>query len=159
MIRQLDKSELPRAAEIICESFSTVAKEFGITKKNWPSHTSFSTTPERLQEYSDSGWIFYGLFTNIKLIGLFALHNKDDGIFKIHHLAVLPGFRHLGYGKQLLDFCKNKVKEYGGNKLELGLIEDNKVLIDWYIANRFKHIGTKRFETCPFAIGYMEFII
>jgi hypothetical protein len=46
--------------------------------------------------------------------------------------------------------------EFGGNKITIGIIDENTVLKDWYSANGFIHTGVKRYEHLPFAVGYME---
>ena len=51
-------------------------------------------------------------------------------MFELRHLAILPEYRHKGFGKTLLDFCKAKVKELGGSKITLGIMEENTVLKD-----------------------------
>ena len=74
----------------------------------------------------------------------------------MNDVSILPDYRHFGYGKELLDFCKDKVREFGGNKITIGLIEENTILKEWYIANGFVHTGTKVFEHLPFTVGFME---
>ena len=74
----------------------------------------------------------------------------------MNDVAILSEYRHFGYGKALLDFCKDKIKELGGSKITIGIVEENTVLKDWYAANEFIHTGTKQFEHLPFTVGYME---
>ncbi len=155
MIRQLLYKDLTLAAEVIRLSFGTVAKEFGITEQNCPNHTSFTTT-EKLQIHFDKNWLMYGLFDDKHLVGYVSLSKESDNFFELHNLAVLPEYRHNGYGKKLLDLCKEKVKEIKGNKITLSIIEENTVLKNWYIKNGFVHTGTKNFDHLPFTCGYME---
>jgi len=156
-IRQLGPLGFSLAAEVIRTSFATVAQEFGITRENFPRHTSFIST-EQIQMNFDWGWLMYGLYADNQFIGYVSISKsrEADGAFEIHNVAILPDFRHRGYGKQLLDFCKAKVKELGGHKITLGLIEENTVLKNWYAANGFTHTGTKKHEHFPFTCGYME---
>ena len=160
MIKQLNLSDFPIAAEVIRASFTTVAKDFGITKENCPKHTSFITTDE-IQKNSDWGWLIYGLYEDNQLIGHVSISKsrETDRVYEIHNVAVLPEYRHRSYGKQLLDFCKTKVKEMGGIKIILGMIEENTILKNWYAANGFIHSGTKRFTHLPFMVGFMEWIM
>ena len=157
MIRQLDPSEFPIAAEVIRRSFATVAKDFGINEQNCPRHTSFITI-EDIQKHFDWGWLMYGLYEGNQLVGHIAISKsrETDKIYEPHNLAVLPEYRHKGYGKQLLDFCKAKVKELGGEKITIGIIEENTVLKNWYAENGFIHTGTKQFSHLPFMVGFME---
>ena len=48
MIREVRREELSACAELIRESFQTVADEFGFTRENAPRFTAFATTEERL---------------------------------------------------------------------------------------------------------------
>ena len=110
MIKQLNPSDFSLAAEVIRTSFSTVAKDFGITEQNCPRHTSFITA-EEIQKNFDWGWLMYGLHEGNKLVGYISISKSREtsDVYEIHNVAVLPEYRHKGYGKQLLDFCKTKV--------------------------------------------------
>ncbi|MCL2813792.1 MAG: GNAT family N-acetyltransferase [Oscillospiraceae bacterium] len=166
MIKQLNPSDFSLAAKVIRASFATVAKEFGLTEENCPTHTSFSTTTEKLRKNQSWGWLMYGFFDGGNLAGHVAISKEyvpdsreATTVYEIHNLAILPEYRHKGYGKQLLEFSKNKVKELGGSKITIGIIEENTVLKNWYAANGFIHTGTKRFEQFPFTVGFMELAI
>jgi ribosomal protein S18 acetylase RimI-like enzyme len=74
----------------------------------------------------------------------------------MNDVSVLPEYRHLGYGKALLNFCKSKIKEFGGNKIEIGIIEENTKLKNWYAENGFVHTGTREYEDLQFIVGHME---
>jgi hypothetical protein len=51
------------------------------------------------------------------------------------------------------------VKELGGHKISIGIIEENTVLKRWYSNNGFIHLGTKTFDHLPFTVGFMEAVI
>jgi ribosomal protein S18 acetylase RimI-like enzyme len=150
-----DLSDISAAAEVICASFATVAKEFGITEQNFPNHMSFISI-EKLQNHFNWGWQMYGLYDGAHLIGYVSLSKTVGDAFELHNLAVLPEYRHKGYGRLLLDFCKTKVIESCRSKIVLSIIEENTVLKDWYIANGFIHTGMKWFKHMPFTVGFME---
>ena len=158
MIKQIQHSELERCITVIQKSFSDTAKEFNLTKENCPTHTSFITM-RNLQYHWDSGYLMYGYYLSNNLVGYVSLENKGNSIFELRNLAVLPDYRRNGYGKHILNFCKTKVKELNGTKITIGIIEENTVLKNWYIANGFVHIGTKHFEHLPFTVGYMECVV
>jgi ribosomal protein S18 acetylase RimI-like enzyme len=163
MIKQLNECEISFAVEVIRASFATVAEEFGLTEQNSPRYTAFSVNTERLKNQLEWGWLMYGFYDETRLIGYVSLskeskENEADDIYEIHNLAVLPEYRRKGYGRRLLDFCKEKVKESGGGKIVLGIIEENTVLKNWYAENGFIHTGTKKFDFFPFTSGYMEYV-
>ena len=164
MIRQLKASEFPLAAEVIRTSFLTVANDLGLTEENCPNYVGFATTAERLRTQLDWGWQIYGLFEDARLVGYVSISKVSadndtgavDGIYEIHNLAVLPECRHKGYGRQLLDLCVAKIKESGGNKINISIVEENVVLKDWYAAYGFVHTGAKKYNHLAFTSGYME---
>jgi len=156
MIKQLDQSDILLAVDVIRASFLTVAEEMGITEENCPRYVGFVTTVERLQTQLDWGWQQYGCFQDDKLVGYVSVSKESDGVFEIHNLAVLPNCRHKGYGKQLLNYCALKIRESGGNKINISIVEENTVLKNWYLDYGFVHIGTKKFDHLPFTSGYME---
>ena len=154
-IHPLTVKHLPEYAGVIRKSFSTVAKDFGLTKENCPNHTSF-VTDERLASKLKDGYYPFGFFVGEKIFGFASLTDMGGGLFQMNDVSILPEWRHYGYGKKLLDFCKMKVKELGGSNIVIGIIEENTILKDWYIANGFIHTDTKKFDHLPFMVEYME---
>lgn len=154
-ILKVTKENLPECLEVIHRSFATVAKEFGLTRENCPKHTSFIPL-SFLQTQMRWGWLMYALFEDEKIIGYMSLSKETDDIYELHNLAILPEYRHKGFGKQMLDFAKETVKSLGGTKIRIGIIEESTVLKNWYIANGFEHIETKKYDHLPFTSGYLE---
>lgn len=154
MIRSVKHEDLPLCLEIIRRSFETVAKEFGLTPENCPTHTSFMSL-EKLEKHFDWGWQMFLLFENEMPVGFYGLSEKESGSFELHNLAVLPGYRHKGYGRQLLDDAKRRVTVQGGRALDIGIIEEHTLLKNWYCANGFVPTGTMKFPHLPFTAGYL----
>ena len=102
--------------------------------------------------------LLISIFAGKKIIGYMSLSKESDDAFELHNLAVLPEYRHNGFGKLLLDHAKDVVKASGGNVIKIGIIEESTVLKNWYIANGFVHTGTKKFDHLPFTSGYLEWI-
>jgi len=154
-IKPLGIEYLPEIADVIRRSFASVARDFNLTKENCPTFTGFITDKKLSDELQD-GYIPFGYFSDGILVGVVLIQDRSEGIYKMKHLAVLPEYRHFGYGKSLLDFCKEKVMSLGGNKITIGIIEENTVLKEWYVKNGFFHIGTEKYKNLPFTVGYME---
>ncbi len=55
-----------------------------------------------------------------------------------------------------INYAVKMVKRYGGNKISIGIIEENTTLKNWYLKLGFNHISTRKFEHLPFAVGLME---
>ena len=154
-IKPLTTAHLPEYADVIRRSFATAAKDYGLTIENCPIHWSF-ITDEALAEKFQDGYYPFGLFVDNKIIGFVSLAYIDDGIYEMNALSVLPEYRHNGYGKLLLDFCKNKMRELGGDLLKISLADTDIILKKWYVANGFIQTGVKKFESLPLPVGYME---
>ena len=160
-IIRIDEARLEECLDIIHRSFATVAEEFGLTRENCPSHTSFMPI-EKLRTHAEWGFDMFGMEDGGKIIGYVSvalnLHcaSFPQGKFEMHNLAVLPEYRHGGIGRNLLDLAKKTVAEKGGNKLHIGIIEESTVLKKWYEANGFVSTGTQKFEHLPFTVGFME---
>ena len=158
-IREIIESELNKCAEVIRKSFATVAKEFNLTRENFPNHRSFLQT-ERLVNDRKFGIMQFGLFIRDNnydvLAGFVALKKLEEKIYELEMLSVLPEFRHNNFGRALIDFAKRKVKELDGNKIKIDIIEENTVLKNWYASNGFIHMGTEILPHLPFTRGYME---
>ena len=157
-IKPLSSEDLPAFADVIRKSFATVAKDYGLTIENFPNHWSFATN-ERLSEKLKNNCHSYGYFEDEKLVGFVSLTDVGESVFELGTLSVLPEYRHLGYGKALVDFCKEKTREFGGNKILISLVDTHIVLKKWYLSNGFLHIETKKYEHIPLPIGYMEWLV
>ena len=156
-IKEVEKSELKECLEVIHQSFETVGAEFGLTKENCPKHTSFIPL-SFLETQKNWGWRMYALYAGEKMIGYMSLSKESGDTFELHNLAVLPAYRHHGFGKLLIDHAKDVVKALGGRVIKIGMIEESTVLKNWYIANGFIHTGTKKYEQLPFTSSYLEWI-
>lgn len=155
IIQITQKEELPEYLDVIHRSFKTVAEEFGLTMENCPKHTSFMPI-YFLTTQMDWGWHMFGLLHEKRIIGYMSLSKEGETAYELHNLAVLPEYRHKGFGKQLLGHAKETVKSLGGNTIKIGIIEESTILKNWYEANGFVHTGTKKFDHLPFTSGYLE---
>jgi ribosomal protein S18 acetylase RimI-like enzyme len=154
-IKELTKEELKEAAEVIRTGFGTVARDFGLTVNNCPTNGAF-LQEDKLYHDKDSGCKMYGLFESSVMIGYLQLYQKDSVLYELQKLTVMPGFRHLGLGRYLLDFARDKVKMLGGETIAIGIIEENTILKNWYMEYGFQHMGIKKFDHLPFTVGFME---
>ena len=155
VIKKVKFSELADCLEVIHNSFKTVADEFGLTVDNCPKHTSFMPL-SFLETQFKWGWMMYSLYYDGKIVGYMSLSKEDGNTLELHNLAVLPEYRHIGLGYELLDQAKCVAIAYDYTKLKVGIIEESTVLKNWYVANGFVHTGTKKFDHLPFTTGYLE---
>lgn len=156
MIKQVKyKEQLNVCLDIIRRSFMTVAEDFGLTESNCPSHTAFMTI-DKLEKQFNDGKPMYLFYQDDIPVGYFSLLKCRDEEWELNNLAVLPEHRHLGIGKAMVDYAVATVKNYGGNKISIGIIEENILLRNWYLKLGFNHISTRQFEHLPFTVGFMK---
>ena len=156
MINQVkNKEQLNICLEIIRSSFTTVAVEFGLTESNCPSHTAFMTM-DKLEKQFNDGRLMFLFFQNDIPVGYFSLAKCSNSEWELNNLAVLLEYRHSGIGKAMVDYAVGIVKSNGGNKISIGIMEENSKLKDWYLKLGFRHISIRKFEHLPFTVGFME---
>jgi ribosomal protein S18 acetylase RimI-like enzyme len=149
------KDGLRNSARVIRDSFKTVASEFALTRKNCPTHPSF-VTARQLDELQRKGLKFFGLFLGDKQIGFVAVEKADKTLYYIEKLAVLPPYRHAGYGRTLMEFALNYVRKSMGEKVSLGVIDEHTVLKNWYKTIGFEETITRKYDHLPFTVCFME---
>jgi ribosomal protein S18 acetylase RimI-like enzyme len=149
------KEQLNTCLDIIHKSFITVADEFGLTKDNCPNHTAFMPIDKLIRQYESGADMF--LYQHIsEYVGYFSLVNNGESV-ELNNLSVLPEYRHLGIGKEMVEYAKEyTIKNTSAKKITIGIIEDNTVLKRWYETLGFIHTGTKQFDGLPFIVGFME---
>ena len=156
MIRPIKKIELQDCLQIFRKGYETVALELGLTDENCPDRGRASLTLEKLVIQFESGAMMYGFFTNDNLVGFLGMKKLENGDFEIDDIIVLPEHRHNGYGKELLDFSKQRAKELGASKIKLSMIDGNKRLKKWYESNGFITVSYEQYENAPYKVGSME---
>lgn len=154
-MRLMGDEDLEECAGVIREGFLTVAKDFGLTQENCPTNGAY-IQKERLVTEREKGHMMYGLMDGEKIIGYIQLERNTEELYFLQKLVVLPEYRHKGLGKMLLDFAKEQIMAWGGKRISIGIIEENKVLKDWYMAYGFIPTGTHKFEHLPFTVGFLE---
>ena len=155
IISKINPEQFIESQKIISGSFRTVAQDFGLTEANCPSNAAFITI-DKLYQLKEKGVSMYGLFQDSKQIGFVGIEEAKDDIYYMETLAVLPEYRHLGYGKKLMDFVRDEVRKKGGKRLGIGIIDENKVLKKWYANYGFCETGIKKFDHLPFTVCFME---
>ena len=157
MVREVKRADLPACAALIRSAFMTVALEFGLTPENAPRFTAFSVTEEKLlhQLEEERRPMFVDEEDGV-LRGYVSLRIQENGECELNNLAVLPEYRHLGIGKQLLDHARSFARNAGCTAINLGIIEENQRLRTWYEQNGAVHTGIRKLPFFPFTCGYMK---
>jgi GNAT superfamily N-acetyltransferase len=141
---------------VIKRSYATVAAEFGLTGENAPTNPAF-LSQEQFSTYLEKEVVMFGLMKEDVLVGCTALEKSADreDCYYLERLAVLPEERHQGFGRQLLDFAVQAVRNRKGRRIEIGIIADHSLLKKWYTDYGFAVTGTKQFEHLPFKVCFL----
>ncbi|MBN1690535.1 MAG: GNAT family N-acetyltransferase [Dehalococcoidia bacterium] len=154
-IKEISTDEqIAESVEVIREAFGTVASEFNLTRENAPTHPFFSTREQLLELHKKAA--FYGLYLDGAQTGFVVIEKAEGGTYYLGRLAVKPQFRHRGYGRKLTEFVIDYVKNRGGVKVALGMIDSQTILKNWYKSLGFIQTGAKQFEHLPFVVCFMQ---
>jgi GNAT superfamily N-acetyltransferase len=154
-IKEITGGKLDTSVAIIRRAFGKVAEAMGITEASAPPFPAYTTVP-KLDELRTRGAVFFGLFVNGKQAGFVAVEKENDAKYYMKRLAVLPEFWHGGYGRELVNYAIEYVKNKGNNKLHLTIVNENPVLKNWYLGMGFKETSVQKFERLPFTVSFME---
>ena len=158
MIKRVDREDLPRCLEVIHKSYETEATMFGVTRMNCPNHTSFMSI-EKLENFYNWGFEMYATIDeDDSIVGFFSLSIKEKDVFEVKCFSVLPDCRRKGYGTQMVELAKKRVRELGGKKLIASVADGGQVEKKWYEKNGFRYAGARIHPHLPFAIGFMEWV-
>lgn len=156
MIRAAVAEDIPECVNVIKRSFKTVADELGFTAENAPRFTAFAITAEKLlAQMQEEHKPMYVCCDDTQIIGYYSLAYNEKGC-ELNNLSVLPECRHNGIGEKLLQHSCETAKQLGYEVLHIGIVEENKMLKEWYQQHGFEHLGTKKFDFFPFTCGYMR---
>ena len=98
----------------------------------------------------------YAYYDNGMIVGYYSLFLQDHKECELNNLCVIPEYRHKGIGEELLKHAFKVAQELDCNKINIGIVEENKVLKEWYASFGFIHINAQKFDFSPFTCGYME---
>lgn len=143
------------SVKVIRNSFITVADDFKLTRENAPTNPAFIEI-DSLEKMLDKDVEMFAVIYEGKQIGFVAVENAGNGVYYMERLAILPEYRHNGYGKMVMDFVAEHVRSGNGKKISIGVINENTVLKNWYINYGFLEKEIKVFNHLPFTVCIME---
>ena len=157
MIKEVNEKDIAECVKIIRESFATVANEFGFTVENASRFTAFATTEDRLKWHLlGEHRPMYAFYVEDKIVGYYSLLLQDNNECELNNLCVIPAYRHQGIGEELLKSAFEVAKDLGCETMNIGIVEENKILRKWYETFEFEHLGTQKYDSFPFTCGYMK---
>lgn len=157
IIKEIEEKDIDACVNVIRTSFQTVADEFGFTNENAPRFTAFATDSNRIRwQLLGEQRPMYAYFDEDSIVGYYSLALQDNNECELNNLCVLPSYRHRGIGEALLLDAFERAKELGCTTLNIGIVEENRVLRKWYENFEFIHLGCRKYDFFPFTCGYMK---
>ena len=157
-IHSVEDSQLEECLATLHSAFGESAERFGYTKKSYPTSGAYVTLDE-LKEAKARGVHMYAACVNGKVAGYVQLEKKGDGSYAFRRFAVLPEYQKLGIGRALVSHCRERASLYGGKKLTLLMINENKKLKAFYKSNGFVVTKVAKDDSYPFEYALMELIL
>lgn len=156
-IRHMSIQEIPECVQVIRKAFQTVADEFGFTEENAPRFTAFATDERRLwYHFCVEKRPMFVYQVGDRIVGYYSIAILNEEEAELNNLAVLPLYRHRNIGRKLLEDCVAKVRELKRTRLKIGIVEENRVLREWYESFEFEQTGTEKLDFFPFTCGYYK---
>lgn len=158
MIRKVTlESNFIVLADLLKLAFSCVAKEFKLTEENCSSNTAFITCEKLISQLTDYRE-FYCFEENNEVIGFIGIEKSlsEAETFYIEKVAVHPEFRNRGVGAKLMEFASFRIKQLGGKRISIGLINSNTKLKEWYLNQDYIEFRIKAYSHLPFDVCLME---
>ncbi|RPI05109.1 MAG: N-acetyltransferase [Ignavibacteriae bacterium] len=156
-IRVSPGNDLSVPVKVLQEAHRTVAEEFGFTKETNPTNNAFidETT---LRAQLEKGIELYQLNENDIAVGCIAIEKskKEEDTFFIEKVSIIPKYRNQGYGIAMMDFAARTIKDRGGKRISIALIDSNIWLKKWYTNQGFTETEIKDFPRLPFRVCFMN---
>ena len=160
-IRKADVSDAKTVSEIIKLSFEKQAHILKMTEQQYPHYVAFEN-PEAVIGAIEKGETIYLLMElDTNSAGTIRFNVDADDISKgyINRLAVLPKHRKNGYGKALMSFAEDKLKESGVSIVEISIVKQFNKLQSFYESIGYKATRDKKYPFFPFEVRYLEKIV
>lgn len=153
--RPVAPDEFEDCARVIRHSFKTVADDLRLTRETAPTNPAFLTV-DALEKMYSNGTEMFSILEDGKRVGFVALENAGEGLYYMEKLCCLPYYRHRGFGRKAMDFVFDRVRKSGGERVSIGIIDENKVLKAWYEDYGFREMELKQLSHLPFTVCIME---
>jgi N-acetylglutamate synthase-like GNAT family acetyltransferase len=154
-IRDATGEDTNLLAKLIREAFSDVAIRFSLTAENCPRHPSNCTTAWVGSDLA-RGVRYFIVEQGDELYGCVGLEQADSHCFYLERLAVLPGRRKQGFGTLLVARALSYAEESGASWVNIGIIDADTELKQWYTRLGFVEVEKKNFPHLPFRVCFMK---
>lgn len=144
-----------KIAQVLNESFGTVADEFKFSREKAPLFPAY-TTPEALDGRILEGLMMYGYYEDEKLLGCVGIRNTGEpGVFIIELLCVLPECRHRNIGRYLVEHALEEISRFKGTVAVIETVYENVRLRKWFAGLGFRERRVDTYPNLPFKVCIM----
>jgi GNAT superfamily N-acetyltransferase len=150
-IREVNREEIPASAKILMEAFNQAAADFGL-----PLETDVGRIQSRLEEDIQMDVKLLGAFLNGVQIGFAEVDAKDEEIFEVRQLSVLPEHQKQGCGQAMLDYAVALIRSLAGVAVVGAMIEGKQWMKDWLGQNGFWEEVSGQPEGFPCRISLLQ---
>ena len=147
--------DAPSLNFVIRQCFGDVARRFGLTPENCPTHPSNSTEDKVKEDIAKGVQFFIKIDRGIPS-GCVGLERADEETFHIVRLGVLPGRRRRGFGEELLEKAVSEARNLGAKSISAAIIEQDAELENWYEKRGFVYSETRDFAHLPFRVAFLK---
>lgn len=153
--RIADRSDAAAIGTLVRSAYADVAMRFGLTEGTCPAHNAFMADDVVLH-CIDLGATFLLATERRTPCGCVSFRKVENGATMLEKLAVLPHWRHRGLGGTLMARACEMARTAGAELVEIGVIEENRRLVQWYEHLGFRTVRQSRFDHLPFDVAYMQ---
>ena len=128
----------------------------------------FTLEPKDLETLSDpenmillKGGHIFMVHADAKAVGCVALIPIGKGVYELAKMAISPGMRGRGLGRQLLQYAIAQARSIGARSLFLGSSTKLPVAVHLYESEGFRHVQPQAFPPMPYtrANVWMELVL
>lgn len=143
-------------ARIISQANVPVAKEFGLTPENAPTHPSLCTA-QWIVAGMERGETYSLVRSEGAPAGCVAYESPEPDLAFLNRLAVLPQCQGQGLGRALVSHILDRAGRDGKKAVSIGIIKAHTRLASWYASLGFVPAGEKVFDHLPFDVLFMRY--
>jgi GNAT superfamily N-acetyltransferase len=141
-------------AETISLAYRDVARRFGITLQNAPTHPSNAQSHWVLSDLAQGTTYLMAMVGNF-CAGCVA-YRQTGAELEAQRLAVVPAYRGGHVAQLLSEAILRAAQSAGAQTIRISIVADHHSLRRWYQRMGFRAVETRVFDHLPFEVQYLE---
>jgi GNAT superfamily N-acetyltransferase len=150
MVREITREELSVSAQILLEAF---IRSRPIRLSAGPGYQPYYA---RLEEDVHTEAKLFGAFLDGVPGGFMEIDAKDEEVFEVRQLCVLPAYQKQGCGQTMLDTAVSLIRSFGGVAVVGAMLEGKQWMKDWFTRNGFWEEVSGRPEGFPCQVSLLQ---